>query len=88
MATERPFNLRRHIAWIAALLVTLAGMAIRTYFTTESTAQAMTEMSSDVKYLMRNDQKQNQAIRDAEKDRDHLRQRVNAYDNRGENGDG
>lgn len=85
---EPPFNLRRHVGWIAALLVTLTGMAIRTYFTTQANADSMASIAADVKYLLRNDQKQDQAIRDGEKDRDHLRQRVNECSNRGGNGDG
>lgn len=67
----------------ASLLITLSGLAIKTYYTAMATADSMSEIRADVKTLLRNDAAQTQRERDAEQDRDRIRQRVEQLEDRG-----
>jgi hypothetical protein len=69
--------LHRLAVFGAGLLVTLSGLAIKTYYTAMQTADEVAEIHSDVKALLRNDAAQDQRERDT-------KERVDRLENRGE----
>lgn len=86
-AKQRVCELHRLAMLAATLLITLSGLAIRTYFTTMRTADDMTEMRADVKALLRNDAAQDQRERDGEKDRNRIHQQLDRLEDRGRDGE-
>jgi hypothetical protein len=86
---QRVCELRRLAAWAASLLVMLSGMAIKTYYTTLQTADAVQDIRAEMKAqradmarLLRNDAMQDQRANDAEQDRDRMRARLQRIEDR------
>lgn len=74
---QRVCEMHRMAVFAAGLLVTLSGLAIKTYFVTMQTADAMAETRNDIKLLLRNDALHEQREID-------MRARMDRLENRGE----
>jgi hypothetical protein len=90
---QRICDLYRVAVLASGLLITLSGLAVKTYWTTMDTAAATTDIRADLKAyqadmirLQRNDAAQDQRMNDGEKDRENIRRRLERLEDGGKRG--